>query len=174
MFQKMTWVSLGLLFAVGCGGSPESASRDESRSSVPAASEYMATSEPAGAVPVGDARQSATDDEAIVLVGVIGGSSEPFIDGLAAFTIVDPKVPACGVDEGCPTPWDYCCTQNQVKENIATVKVVDDGGKMVTTDARSLLGVKELSTVVVEGTAQRDEQGNLSLLAKQVFIRAEN
>jgi len=93
---------------------------------------------------------------------------------LAAFTIVDPKVPYCQPEEGCPTPWDYCCTQDQVKENIATVKIMDDSGQLVTGDARRVLGVKELSTVVVQGEAQRDDQGNLTIAASKVFVRASN
>lgn len=134
---------------------------------------YVATTEPAGAIPVGDARQTVKDDEAVTLVGLIGGSSEPFVDGLAAFTIVDAKVPYCAADEGCPTPWDYCCQASAVKDNIATVKIVDPQGNPVASDARDLLKVKELSTVVVHGTAQRDDQGNLSVLADKVFVRQD-
>lgn len=132
---------------------------------------YVVASEPAGAVPVGQARESVEDAESVVLAGVIGGSREPFVDGIAAFTIVDPKVPHCKAEEGCPTPWDYCCTQDQVKENIATIKVVDQDGSPVAQDARELLGVDELAAVVVQGKAQRDEQGNLSVLAEQVFVK---
>ena len=120
---------------------------------------------------VADARKSAKADEAIAIVGRIGGSGEPFVDGVAAFTVVDLKVAYCSADEGCPTPWDYCCTQDQVKDNIATVKLVDAEGKPVTDDARKLLGVKELSVVVAEGTARRDESGNLTLAATKIFVR---
>lgn len=134
-------------------------------------STYVVSSEPQGAVAVGDARESVKNDEEVVLVGRIGGSAEPFVDGIAAFTIVDPKVPHCAPDEGCPTPWDYCCTQDQVKDNIAVVKVVDAQGKPVSQDARALLGIKELSTVVVRGKAQRDADGNLALLANEVYVK---
>jgi hypothetical protein len=111
------------------------------------------------------------DGDAVTVVGTIGGSTEPFVDGLAAFTIVDPKVPYCAPEEGCPTPWDYCCTQDQVKDNIATIKIVDEQGSAVTADARQLLGVQELSTVVVKGTATRDDNGNLTVAATEVFVR---
>jgi hypothetical protein len=120
---------------------------------------------------VADARKSAKADEAIAIVGRIGGSGEPFVDGVAAFTVVDLKIPYCSDDEGCPTPWDYCCTQDQVKDSIATVKLVDAEGKPVTDDARKLLGVKELSVVVAEGTARRDESGNLTVAATKIFVR---
>ncbi len=138
----------------------------------PTGKQYLTTVEPSGVVPVGDARQAVKDGDAVTLVGIIGGSKEPFINGLAAFTIVDPKVSYCPPEEGCPTPWDYCCTQNEVKENIATVKIVNADGKPVAEDARQLLGVKELSSVVVDGTAKRDDQGNLSVLATKVFIQS--
>ena len=59
-----------------------------------------------------------------------------------------------------------------MKTNIATVKIIDESGKLVSGDARELLGVKELSEVVVQGTAKRDAQGNLSLAASKVFVRA--
>jgi hypothetical protein len=137
-------------------------------------SQFVAATEPNGAVPVGYARQTVKDNDEVTLVGIIGGSSKPFVDGLAAFTIVDPKVPYCQPDEGCPTPWDYCCTMDQVKDNIATVKVVDASGTVVAADARTLLNAKELSTVVVQGKAQRDEQGNLTVAATKVFVRTSN
>ncbi len=163
---------LGII-AVGAGCSQtDTRTPGVASSTEPTGKQFIAASEPAGAVPVGEARDNAKDGDAITLVGRIGGSTEPFINGLAAFTIVDPKVQYCPPEEGCPTPWDYCCTQNEVKENIATVKVVNPQGDPVAEDARKLLGVKELTLVVVEGKAQRDDQGNLSVLAAKVFVRA--
>ena len=169
--ESLKWITVAFacltLSMVGCGSSQTAQDSD----STTVDSRYLVPTEPEGAVAVGDARQSVEDEQMITLVGTIGGSSEPFVDGIAAFTIVDPKVPYCAPDEGCPTPWDYCCTQDQVKDNIATVKVVDDGGNPVVEDARGLLGVKELSTVVVKGKAKRDEQGNLTIAASKVFVR---
>ena len=171
--KTLNWMFVGVLAVTsGCSQS-QVASGPGADVAVSAGqnSQYLADSEPDGAVPVGEARESVIDEQAVTLVGTIGGSSEPFVNGLAAFTIVDPKVPYCSPDEGCPTPWDYCCTQDQVKDNIATVKIVDDSGSPVATDARSLLNVKELSTVVVQGTARRDDQGNLTIAANKIFVR---
>ena len=169
--MKMSnWMFLGVFaFAGGCGSSPVVQESDTKGGS--GSSQYLADVEPEGALPVGEARKSVMDAQAVTLIGVIGGSSKPFVDGLAAFTIVDAKVPFCSADEGCPTPWDYCCTQDQVKGNIATVKIIDDAGKPVAADARKILNVKELSTVVVQGTARRDDQGNLTVAASKVFVR---
>lgn len=158
-------VSLAVL--MGCAEQKPDANAD----SPSADSTYLASSEPADATGVGDVRKSAEDQDDVVLEGRIGGSKKPFVEGIAAFTIVDPKVPYCAPEEGCKTPWDYCCTQNQVKDNIATIKLVDEKGNPVAEDAKKLLGVKELSTVVVQGKAERDEKGNLSVLADQVFVK---
>jgi hypothetical protein len=159
-----------LLFAsVGC-----SSTNDTTANNIEAnASQYVLTNEPTGAIPVGDARKQVKNEDEVTLVGLIGGSPEPFVDGIAAFTIVDAKVPYCAADENCPTPWDYCCQQDAVKENIATVQLVDDNGKPVMTDARKLLHVKELTTVTVQGKAKRDEQGNLVVHATKLFVNAQ-
>ena len=166
-FFGMVCLSVVVIGFIGCKGDNEATVGNASKVN----SLYVATNEPSGAIPIGQARSSAKNDESIVLVGHIGGSMKPFVEGLAAFTIVDPKVPYCAAAEGCPTPWDYCCEQNAVKENVAMVKVVDDSGTVVSSDARKLLGVRELSLVVVEGKAQRDDAGNLTLLAKQVYLK---
>lgn len=159
-----------MTIVMGCGTSDVSEPVLSSQPNAEGA-QFVTSTEPANAVPVGTARESVKDEQEVTLVGRIGGSTEPFVEGLAAFTIVDPKVPHCSADEGCPSPWDYCCTQDQVKNNIATVKVVDGAGKPVAGDARQLLGIKELSTVVIQGKASRDDQGNLTVAATQVFVR---
>ncbi len=165
LFSVIT-ICAGLL---GCGKSSERNTSKVDTSQQDAS--YVATSEPSGAIAVGAARKSIKDKDEIVLIGRIGGSSKPFVDGIAAFTIVDSKVPHCSDDEGCPTPWDYCCEQDQVKENMAMVKIIDSKGNPVAKDARQLLGVQELSMVVVHGKARRDSEGNLAVLADQVFIK---
>lgn len=164
--------AMGFL-VLGCGPAdtaPTETVGTES-SSDPLVSSYLLESEPSGAIPVGEARANVADGQEITLIGVIGGSTKPFVEDFAVFTIVDPKVSYCGGDDPCPTPWDYCCTQDQVKDNIATVKLVDESGAPVEQDAKKMLGVVELSEVVVRGTAERDEAGNLTIAVSQVFVR---
>ncbi|MEX0715637.1 MAG: hypothetical protein WD066_03585 [Planctomycetaceae bacterium] len=155
--------------AGGCGEADRQAGTTPADTAHSPDAAYVLAAEPSGSLGVGEARRLA--DEEVTVVGRIGGSAKPFVDGLAAFTIVDPSIPYCADEEGCPTPWDYCCTQNEVKDNIATVEIVDDQGQTVAKDAKALLGVKELSTVVVQGKARRDEQGNLTVLASKVFVK---
>jgi hypothetical protein len=169
--KSVNWLFVAVLAIVtGCSNADVTQTADHGAAHVPD-SRYAAEAEPDAAMPVGEARESVEHEQTVTLVGTIGGSSEPFVDGLTAFTIVDAKVPYCSADDGCPTPWDYCCTQDQVKDNIATVKIVDESGIPIAGDARKLLGVKELSTVVVRGNAQRDDQKNLTIAANQIFVR---
>ncbi len=173
--MKMLMTCVGLsCFALGCSQTPV-ANKDAANKSAAmvANSTFIAESEPAGAIPVGEARTSVKDNSPVTIVGLIGGSPKPFVDGLAAFTIVDAKVPYCSDDEGCPTPWDYCCQLDAVKDNIATVKFVDAAGKPITENAREWLNLNELATVVVTGIAKRDDQGNLTVAANKIFVRSQ-
>ena len=97
----------------------------------------------------------------------------PWIEGQAAFLVVDTSLKPCNEmhDDGCKTPWDYCCDAGDLPANKAMVKIVNPSGNPVASDARKLLGVKELQTVVVHGVAKRDEAGNLTVLADGVFVR---
>lgn len=139
---------------------------------------YLLTEKPADAQGVAASRKSEAGAEEVserevAVEGLIGGSEEPFVEGIAAFTIVDLAIPPCGADgedDDCPTPWDYCCKTDKLKDNSALVKIVGPDGKTVSKDARELLGVKELSKVVVQGKARQDEQGNLTVLADKVYV----
>lgn len=134
---------------------------------------FLLAEEPQGAADVRAARESAKNDEEVLVVGRIGGSHNPWIAGRAAFSIVDRSLKACSDIEGdnCPYPWDYCCEGAKLPTSTALVKIVDDDGKVVSADARELLHVKELQTVVVRGKAQRDEAGNLTVLASGLYIK---
>jgi hypothetical protein len=134
------------------------------------ATPYVLIDEPAGAKSVAEVRRTAKDNDEVVAVGRVGGSTDPFVEGAAAFTLVDASLKPCS--DGCPTPWDYCCdAPATVAANSAMVQVVDADGRLVATGAKNLLGVKELSEVVVRGKAKRDGQGNLTILASGVYRR---
>lgn len=131
---------------------------------------YLLADEPVDAVPVGAARTSAADGQALTLVGYIGGSDAPFVPGAAVFTLVDPAVPRCA-DPSDPTPWTYCCQKEALKTNMATVQFVDPAGEILYHDAKPWLGIKEMDLVMVQGTAKRDEAGNLILLADKLYVK---
>ncbi|MBW3540078.1 MAG: hypothetical protein KY476_07405 [Planctomycetes bacterium] len=155
--------------ALGCGGGDDGDGANAGAES--GGSAYVLNAEPAAARGVTDVRKAAKDGDEVTVVGRIGGSADPFVKDLAAFTIVDPKLKPCSPEEGCPRPWDYCCTFEGLAEGTAMVQIVDDGGQLVSTDARKLLPVKELSTVVVRGKAKVDPEGNLTVRANQLYVR---
>jgi hypothetical protein len=132
---------------------------------------YVLAAEPADAKGVKQTRDDAKDSDEITIVGRIGGDAKPWVEDQAAFMLVDSALKPCADEEGCPTPWDYCCSTDLLPDNKAMVKFVDAEGKTVATDARKLLGVKELQTVVIHGKAKRDEAGNLTVLADGIFVR---
>mgnify|MGYP001455138338 CR=1 FL=1 len=107
-----------------------------------------------------------------MVVGRIGGSANPWIENRAAFSIVDRSLKACSDIPGdsCPIPWDYCCDPN-VAASRTLVEVVDKNGETVAEDARRLLSITELQTVVVKGTARRDTDGNVTLIATGIFVQ---
>jgi hypothetical protein len=166
----LLFAAMMLLF--GCGQPQDnSSSSPENRTS---GDGYVLASEPEDAQSVIDVRENAQDRQAVVVVGRIGGRENPWVEGRAAFSIVDLSLKACSDKEhdDCQTPWDYCCETDLLPEATVLVKVIDDSGNLVERDSRELLQVRELQTVVVEGAAKRDEAGNLTVLASGVFVRS--
>jgi hypothetical protein len=93
------------------------------------------------------------------------------VKNAAAFSIVDRSLTPCNEIEGdkCKTPWDYCCATNLPKSTLL-VMLYDSDGKLVKKDARSLLGVQELDTVVIQGKAKRDKAGNIAIVAAKMYV----
>ena len=155
------------MVVVGCQ-KPAAKSKEASSE---AASEYLLKTEPAGAQEIIAVRANAKNDDEVTLVGRIGGDANPWIEGVAAFSLIDNSPKPC-TEDGCEKPWDYCCEPSKtLATSRVLVKMVDKQGKLIATDARKLLGVKELQTLVVHGKAQRDDQGNLTVLATGVFVK---
>jgi hypothetical protein len=165
-------VGLVVLVVAGCGRSSAPAAGGASAPS-PVAGKFVLSDEPADAKTVIEVREAAKDGDEVTIVGRIGGDVEPFVKDRAAFVIVDPTRKACSDIPGdnCPTPWDYCCDSDGLDKAKATIKFVDDQGQTVATDARKLLGVKELQRVTIRGQAKRDEAGNLTVLASGIYVK---
>ena len=171
---------LALLFSLsalavssGCGSAAGTSSQTPSPAANIDAGQYTLSDEPEGAVGVIAARESSEDGEPLVLVGRIGGAANPWIDGRAAFTLLDASmsVVAEGEDSG---KGELCmgdCCATERLECTTLVKVVDAQGQLVPVDSRELFGIKESDMVVVKGTAKKDKSGNFVMLARGVFIR---
>ena len=101
---------IGLAIAIGCSQQPPTTSAPTTPISQADGSTYQLSNEPEGAVGVIQVRDEAKDQDDVVIVGRIGGSESPWVDGRAAFSIVDLSLKSCaecGSDD-CPKPWDYC------------------------------------------------------------------
>ncbi|MDG1874039.1 MAG: hypothetical protein P8J27_09010 [Mariniblastus sp.] len=163
-------IALGVLVISGCSNSTPVAEKFD-------ASPYLLNAEPENGVDVAAVREAAKDQEDITIVGRIGGNAEPWVKDRAAFYMVDRALLACsdekedGEDCSCPTPWDYCCETDKLPNAMVLVKFVDSDGAIIKHDAKDNFGIKELDTVVIQGKAERDDAGNMTVLAKAMFVR---
>lgn len=159
------------LICAGCGSVDSTTSQSQAPSSD--AAKYFLKDEPAGAQSVAAAKKDAKDGDEITLVGRIGGSDAPFVEGRASFTVVDTSLIPCNERPGdtCDKPWDYCCDTDKLPGSTATVKLVDNDGATLPLDPKNELALKELQTIVVKGKAKRDEAGNLLVLAPAIYVR---
>lgn len=133
---------------------------------------FLLPEEPAGAVAVAAARKSAAQGERLVVRGIVGGSTTPFVESLAAFTIVDAGVEnACVVEaDHCPTPWDYCCADPATLRDSSLTVEFRDGPGPLPTGARGFHGLDHLSAVVVTGHTEVDERGNVTVVATGLHL----
>ena len=125
---------------------------------------------PDGAIGVREAITSAKAGEDIVVRGVVGGRKKVFVDGRAILVAIDPELKPCPDDEGCPTPWDYCCeTQDVLLAHSMTVQVVGEDGNPLATSLEGAHGLDELSTIVVAGKV-RNAEGTLVVDAHRIHV----
>jgi hypothetical protein len=131
---------------------------------------------PEGVRSVAEAKGSVKAGDQVALRGRVGGTSQPFIDGRAAFTIVDNSLKACSDIPGdmCRQPWDYCCeTSDSLARHTATISVVSADGKPLRTSLRGLGGIEELSDVVVVGKVAQAEGNVLLVHAESIYVVAQ-
>lgn len=171
--NRVALLSLAVITFTGATGVSREASA--AAPGAPAIDEgYLLKEEPKEVAEVLAVREKAKDQQDLFVVGRIGGKKNPWIKGIAAFPIVDRSLQSCDQKgHNCPTPWDYCCSVNLSKAMVLVI-VADEKGQPVKRDARELLGVKELDTVVVQGKARRDKAGNVVIMASKLHIHTDN
>ncbi|MFL2869696.1 MAG: hypothetical protein ACJZ8O_03020 [Pirellulaceae bacterium] len=162
--------SAGLLSLNGCGGAEETVAQRIGPSET--GQPFIVKSAPSNPQNVHEVLANAKDGEEVVAVGRVGGRVNPWIEGLAAFNFVDVSQLACSELPGdpCPTPWDFCCAPD-LKENRILVQVPDASGEPIAEDAKTMLGLMELDTLVISGKVLKDDNGNVILLLSQAFIK---
>lgn len=132
---------------------------------------YLLADEPPGAVGILDLRESISGDQRVVLVGQIGGITDPWSRGQASFVIVDPValMEGEGHSQDCDCP--FCRQSSEETEGLALVQFVDDSGEVLSVDAQRLFGVSQDQMVVVQGRAKLDQLGHLVVAAHGLYVR---
>jgi hypothetical protein len=166
-------LSSALALIAGCGSKSDVGTRSVDSHASVGSSKYVLTDEPDEAIGIIEARESANDGDPIVVVGRIGGTTNPWVDGRAAFTLLDASmvlVPEGTESEEGELCTGDCCAAERAHATML-VKFVDDVGRVLAVDSRRLLGLSENEMVVVRGKAAKDESGNVALIADGVFVR---
>jgi hypothetical protein len=146
---------------------------------------YLLAAEPAEARSVTEVRDAlaASDTPAdVVIVGRVGGLSQPTWDPeQAAFMMADLSLSEPEAEDSAtydPAPAhdaDNCpfCRAKKKKElaGLALVQIVDVGGRVPAVDARQLLGLSDGDTIVVPGQAHIDKLGALVVRSSGIYVR---
>jgi len=159
-----------LAFALAACGGSESSSDSNAQSAAPRGANFLLASAPEGAQSVSEAKSAVQEGDSVVVRGRIGGRMAPISGDSPVFLIVDLAIPHCGqMEDGCPTPWDYCCeTPESLLTNSATVQLVDENGAPLDVDPLAA-GLRNLDEVVVVGTVgPRPSQEVLTIRATAV------
>jgi hypothetical protein len=159
LFVSLVALSVLALSLAGCAKSETT--------SVAADPRYLLPSAPAGAVGVNELKEKVKSGDQVSVSGRVGGGIKPWIDGRAAFVLVDSFAPMPSAE--CGPECAHCAAE--IAASSLVVKFVDESGKTIGVDSRQLLGVQEEEEVVVNGVASRDEQGNVALVATGIFIK---
>jgi hypothetical protein len=175
MNRSALFSSMIALLALGLVMQCSVVARESSKDDSAAAKALILNEEPKDAKGVIETRAKAKDKGDVIVVGRIGGRKNPWVKGAAAFSIVDTSLKACNERPGdtCPTPWDFCCEANLPKQTVFVTVVDDKTGKTLKQDAREALKLHELETVVVQGKARRDKNGNVTIAASKIYVRPE-
>ncbi len=161
--MKLSYALVCLSFAAltGCGGGSDVQQPAPTPAVASELAKHALATKPAGAVSVLDARKTGAAD-----VATVTGRIANLVPGLAVFTLMDTSLPYCGEtnkDDGCKTPWDYCCESKDTRTaNSLLVEVRDGAGKPI---AGSSSDLRLLDAVTVVGKLTKDEHGNHVLLA---------
>ncbi len=165
-------VYLTMVLLTGCDDGKQDASRETDSVSLPTG--FFLQSQPPQAKSVEEVKKSAKTGDVVTMRGRIGGSKEPFVDGRAVFTLMGLGLPACGEgvsNDGCTTPWDYCCEPSkEIAAHQASIQIADAAGAPLHLSLKGQSGLKELGDLVVVGRVQKAEGDLLVIDATGVYV----
>ena len=176
---KRFFTMLLMLAPLGCGQDTESAKSsvgtgDANKSATgQLASNTLASitlaKDPGKALAISAAREVEAGQDVVVV-----GRIDKIVTAYASFTLPDMALDYCGQtrsEDGCHTPWDYCCIPSEEKAAATLMVMVDAADGVGAIEAEELPGLRLLDAVVVKGKLQKDEFGNVIVHATGWFKR---
>jgi len=167
--SKFTLLSLALVALASCSHEETPPAAPKSTAKVPAT--LRLDQAPPAALSVIEMRKSAANGADVVVTG----RAKDFVATKAVFTIADLSLKSCA-DRGdkmeCDTPWDYCCADpKSVTEGTAAIQVLD-GAEIATGSLQGWNGLDHLKPVVVHGKLEKDDKGNLTVVADGIYVQS--
>jgi hypothetical protein len=139
--------------------------------------ELFASDDPGEARGVGELKADESATGEVVVRGRIGGRVDPFLDDAAVFFLADTSMKTCDElhEDGCPTPWDYCCEpKDSLMAKLATVQVLGADGKPLKVDIKGTHGLDPATFVKIVGDVM--ERPNTSMLvinARRIYVEPD-
>ena len=153
---------------VSCGGKVQE-SIEASKHLTAQDAVVVLTEEPDGVLDVIDMKQKVKNGDEVVVFG----RARVFNKGLSQMVLTGTAVKHCAERPGdtCETPWDYCCEESSdVNAHSISVEVHEDG-RPLKESLEGFAGLKLLSDVVVKGRAEKDDSGNVRVVASAIYLR---
>lgn len=174
-YTTLTLTACSVLALISCGEKKATEASDTPATGT-SLEAVIVPSEPSGALSITEVRKTVKVGKEVTLAGKVMGRKDPFVDGRALLILGDPAIiTSCDLrpGDGCPTPWDVCCDDNDaIKAATATIQVVDQDGKPIKQGLKGVHGIKELSKLVVKGTiAEGSSADNLLVNATAIFVK---
>ncbi len=166
--QVLAFVCLAILALTSCSdeaGAPSSeAPRGDARVEA-----FFAPTALDGPIGVLEARErSAASGSELTVHGRV----KDFVDGAAAFTLIDASLKACGEEgeDDCQTPWDYCCHDPTELAHASVMVELRSAGVPLPTSLNGVHGLDHLKPIVVRGAWSTDAHGNATLVASALDV----
>jgi len=157
------------LALISCKEAPQTVENADKTSEAESVLENFVLNEaPENAESITEVRKDPTPGKEVTISGKVMGRMTPFVEGRAILVLGDPeKITSCDLHpgDGCQTPWDVCCDDEDViKASIASIQVVDADGKLIKEGLKGLNGIKELSNLVVKGTIAEGSNADILIV----------
>ena len=146
-----------LTIFASCGGDAVTAPDDRSDA---AGAAFALSADPGEAVSVIDVKRSGPSDAVVIVQGRVQERTK----GFGILKLMDTALHYCRAENGCPTPWDYCCDTREVRREHALL-VEFHGADKSPIETVGLPNTRLLDLLKVRGKLTKNEYGSLVFIA---------